>query len=63
MLSCLLPHNANIKIYDYITIILHVVWYGYETWPLTLTEERMIGVFENKVIRKVSVSEKEEVRG
>ena len=59
--SSLLSKNINIKIN--ITIILPGVWYGYETWSLTLTEERMIGVFENKVIRKVFVSEKEEVRG
>ena len=28
-----------------------VVWYGYETWSLTLREERKLRVFENMVLR------------
>ena len=56
----MLSKNINIKIN--ITIILPVVWYGYETWSITLTEEHMIRVLENKVIRKIFVSQKEEVR-
>ena len=35
----------------YRTIILPVVLYGYETWSLTLREERRLRVFENKVLR------------
>jgi len=45
------------------TIIFPLVWYGYETWSPTLTEEHILRVFENKVIRKIFVPEKEEVRG
>jgi hypothetical protein len=30
-----------------------VVLYGYETWSLTLREERRLRVFENRVLRKV----------
>ena len=32
------------------TIILPVVFYGCETWSLTLREERGLGVFENSVL-------------
>ena len=31
------------------TIILPVVFYGCETWPLTLREEHRLRVFENGV--------------
>jgi hypothetical protein len=30
-----------------------VVLYGCETWLLTLTEERRLRVFENRVLRRV----------
>ena len=43
--SRLLPKNLKIKIY--ITINLSVVFYGCETWSLTLREERRLRVFEN----------------
>jgi hypothetical protein len=32
---------------------LLVVLYGYETWFLTLREESGLGVFDNKVLRKI----------
>jgi hypothetical protein len=38
-----------IRIYK--TIILPVVMYGCETWPLTLREEHRVRVFENRVLR------------
>jgi hypothetical protein len=37
----------------YNTIILPVVLYGGETLSLTLREEHRLGVFENKVLRRV----------
>ena len=40
--SSLLSRNLKIKIYR--TIILPVVLYGYETWSLTLREERRLWV-------------------
>ena len=30
-----------------------VVWYGYETWSLTLREERRLRLFENRVLRRL----------
>jgi len=42
--------SKNIKI-D-INRILSVVWYGCETWSETLTQERRLRVFENRVLRR-----------
>ena len=49
--SRLLSKNLKIKIYR--TIILPVVLYGCESWPLTLREERRLRVFENGVLRRI----------
>ena len=49
-----------IKIYS--NIILPVVLYGCETWSLTLREERRLRVFENRVLRRVFGTEREEVK-
>jgi len=35
------------------TTILSVVLYGYETWSITLTEERRLRLFENRVLRRI----------
>jgi hypothetical protein len=43
--------NINIKIYR--TIILPLVFYGCETWSLTLREEHRLRVFENRVLRRI----------
>jgi hypothetical protein len=47
----------------YRTIILPVVPYGCETWSLTLREERRLRVFENKVLRRVFGSRRDDVSG
>jgi len=49
--SSLLSKTLKIKIYR--TIILPAVLYGFETWSLTLREERRLRVFENRVLRRV----------
>jgi hypothetical protein len=59
--SCLLSRNVKIKMYK--TIILPVVLYGCETWSLTLREEHKLGVFENRVLRRIFGSKKDEVIG
>ena len=51
MSSKLLSKNIKIKIYK--TVILPVILYGFETWTLTLREEKRLQVFENKVLRKI----------
>ena len=47
----------------YRTVIVPVVLYGCETWSLTLREERRLGVFENRVLRRVFESKRDEVTG
>ena len=37
--------------------------YGYETWSLTLREERRLRVFENKVLRRIFGPKRDEVTG
>ena len=59
--SSLLSKKLKINIYR--TIILPVVLYGCETWSLTLREERRLRVFENRVLRRVFGSKRDEVTG
>ena len=58
--SSLLSKNINIKIYR--TLILPFVFYGCETWLLTL-KERRLRVFENRVLRRIFGPKKDEVTG
>jgi len=37
--------------------------YGCQTWPLTLREERRLRVFENRVLRGMFRSRRDEVTG
>jgi hypothetical protein len=55
----LLTKNLKIKIYR--TIILNVVLYWCGTWSLTLTEERRLRVFENRVLRRIFGPKRNEV--
>jgi len=57
----LLYKNLKIKIYR--TLISPVVSYGWETWSLKLREERRLGVFENRVLRRIFGSKRDEVTG
>jgi hypothetical protein len=59
--SRLLSKNIKIRIYN--TIILPVVLYGCETWPLTLREEHRLRVFENRVLRRIFGPKRDEVTG
>jgi hypothetical protein len=47
----------------YRTIVLSVVFYGCETWYLTLTEEQRLRVFENRVLRRIFGPKRDEVTG
>jgi hypothetical protein len=58
--SRLISRNLKIKIYK--TVIFPVVLYGCETWSLTLGEEHRLRVFENRVLRRIFGSEREEGR-
>jgi len=59
--SSLLSKNLKIKIYR--SIILPVVWYGCETWSLTLRKERRLRVLENRVLRRIFGPKRDEVTG
>jgi hypothetical protein len=59
--SRLLSKNLKIRIYR--NIILPVVLYGCETWSLTLKEERRLGVFENRVLRRIFGPKRDEITG
>ena len=56
-----LSENLEIKIHR--IIILSVVLYGCETWSLTLREERELRVFENRVLRGIFGTKRDEVTG
>jgi hypothetical protein len=45
--------SKNIKIIICKTIIVPVVLYGCETCSLTLRKEHKLGVFENRVLRRI----------
>jgi hypothetical protein len=57
----LLSRNVKVKIYK--IIILPVVLYGYETWPLMLWEEHGLRALENRVLRTIFGPERDEVTG
>jgi hypothetical protein len=59
--SLLLSKNVKIKIYK--TIILTAVLYGCETWYLILRKEHRLRVSENRVLRTVYGSKREEMAG
>jgi hypothetical protein len=45
--------SKNLKTRIYKAIILPVVLYGCGTWSLTLREEHKLGVFKNRVLRRI----------
>jgi hypothetical protein len=57
-LSSVSYKNLDIKIYK--AVILPVVLYGCETWPLTLGEVHRLRVFENRVLRRIFGPKREE---
>jgi hypothetical protein len=59
--SGLLSKNLKVRIYK--TIILPVVLYGCETWPLIVKEEHKLRVFENRVLRRIFGPKRDGVTG
>jgi hypothetical protein len=55
--------SKNIKIKVYRTVVLPVVLYGCETWSLTLREECMLRVSENRAPRNIFGPMRDEVTG
>jgi len=50
-----------IKVYR--TIILPILSYGHETWPLKLREEHKLRVFENRVLRNIFGLKRDKTKG
>jgi hypothetical protein len=59
--SRLLSKNTKIRVYR--NIILPVVLDGCETWSLTLREEQRLTVFENRELRRIFVTKRDEATG
>jgi hypothetical protein len=55
--------SKNLKIRIYKRIILPVVLYGCETWPLTVREEHKLMVFENRMLRRIFGPKRDQVMG
>jgi hypothetical protein len=53
----------ELKMKIYRTVILPVVLYGCKTCSLTQREEHRLRVFENRVLRRIFGSKREEVAG
>jgi hypothetical protein len=51
----------NRKFKTYKTIILPVVWYGYETWYLILWKEHRLKVVENRELKGIFSSKSGEI--
>jgi len=55
----LVSNDAKIVIYR--TIILPVILYGRETWSPTMKEDRRLRVFENRVLKRIFGSKRDEI--
>jgi hypothetical protein len=55
--------SKNLKIRKNRNIILPVVFYGSETWSLTLREELRRRVFENRMLRRLFGPKRNEITG
>jgi hypothetical protein len=53
--------SRNVRVKTNKTMILPVVLYECETWSLPLREEHRLGVFENRVLRRISGPKRDEV--
>jgi hypothetical protein len=58
--SRILSQNVNIKVLE--TIILPVVLYGRETQSLTLREEHILRMFQNRVLRRIYGPQRDEIK-
>jgi hypothetical protein len=58
--SRLLSENVKIKIYK--TVILPIVLYVCDTWSYAPWEEHLLRVFENRVLRRIFRSKRDEVK-
>ena len=59
----LLSKKLKVNRPTYKTIILPVILYGCETWSLTFREEHRLRLFENKVLREIFGTKRDEITG
>ena len=59
--SSMLSKIINIKTLR--TVILSFILYWYENWSLTLKEEHLLRVFQNKVLRRIFGPKRDKVAG
>jgi len=59
--SSLLPKNIKFEILR--TVILSIVFYGYENWSVTLKDKHMLSVFQNKMLSRIFGPKWDEVKG
>jgi hypothetical protein len=52
---------TNSCLWLYVTMSLPLVQYGHETWPHTFREEHRLRVLENRVLRKISGTKRENI--
>jgi hypothetical protein len=57
----LLSKNTKIRVSR--PVVLPVVFYGCETWSVTLREEQRLRVFENRVLRRIFGRKRNETTG
>jgi hypothetical protein len=55
--------SRNVKVKTCKTVILPVVWYGCETWSLTLREEHTVRVFGKRVLSRIFGPKRDEGTG
>ena len=55
--------NQKVLIKIYRTVILPLVFYGCETWSLTLREEHRLRMVENRVLKRIFGPKRDEFRG
>jgi hypothetical protein len=55
--------NSAFKGLRYTELQFCLLLYGFETWSLTLREERRLRVFENRVLRRIFGPKRDEVTG
>jgi hypothetical protein len=57
----LLPKNIKLRIYK--TIMLPMVLYESETWSLTLREGHRLRLYQNRVLRRIAGTRRDEMAG
>jgi hypothetical protein len=55
--------SKNLKINIFTAMVINIARYGCETWSIILMKEHRLRVFENRVLRRIFGTHREEVTG